>query len=58
MAKNDSIVEMIQIYAYLKDVPDVGRRDFRRYPLTMVTLTTFIDLDLVQKVEIETMLTE
>ena len=31
MAKSDSIVEMIQIHAYLEDVPDVGRRDFRRY---------------------------
>ena len=25
MAKSDSIVEMIQIHAYLEDVPDVGR---------------------------------
>ena len=32
MAKNDSIVEMIQVHAYLEDVPDIGRRDFRRYP--------------------------
>ena len=32
MAKSDSIIEMIQIHAYLEDVPDVGRRDFRRYP--------------------------
>ena len=32
MAKSDSIVEMIQIHAYLKDVPDLGRRDYRRYP--------------------------
>ena len=30
MAKSDSIVEMIQIHAYLEDVPEVGRRDFRR----------------------------
>ena len=27
-------------------------------PLAMVTLTTFIDLDLVEKVEIETVLAE
>ena len=32
MAKSDSIVEMIQVHAYLEDVPDIGRRDFRRYP--------------------------
>ena len=32
MAKSDSIVEMIQIHAYLEDVPDLGRRDYRRYP--------------------------
>ena len=32
MAKSDLIVEMIQIHAYLEDVPDIGRRDFRRYP--------------------------
>ena len=32
MAKNDSIVEIIQIHAYLEDVLDVWRRDFRRYP--------------------------
>ena len=32
MAKSDAIVEMIQIHAYLKDVLEVGRRDFRRYP--------------------------
>ena len=32
MAKSDAIVEMIQIHAYLEDVPEVGRRDFRRYP--------------------------
>ena len=33
MAKSDAMVEMIQIHAYLEDVPEVGRRDFRRYPL-------------------------
>ena len=32
MAKSDAIVEMIQIHAYSEDVPEVGRRDFRRYP--------------------------
>ena len=32
IAKSDSIVEMIQIHAYLKDVPDLGRRDYRQYP--------------------------
>ena len=32
MAKSDSIVEMIQIHAYLEDVPDLGRSDYRRYP--------------------------
>ena len=32
MAKSNSIVEMVQIYAYLKDVVDLGRRDYRRYP--------------------------
>ena len=32
MAKSDSIVQMIQIQAYLEDVPEVGRHDFRRYP--------------------------
>ena len=32
MAKSDSIVEMIQVHVYLEDVPDTGRRDFRRYP--------------------------
>ena len=25
-------MEMIQVHAYLEDVPDIGRRDFRRYP--------------------------
>ena len=32
MAKSDSIVEMTQVYAYLEDVPDLDRRDFRRCP--------------------------
>ena len=32
MANSDSIVEMIQVHAYFEDVPDIGRRDFRRYP--------------------------
>ena len=32
MAKSDAIVETIQIHTYLEDVPEVGRRDFRRYP--------------------------
>ena len=32
MAKNDAIVDMIQIHAYLEDVLEVGRIDFRRYP--------------------------
>ena len=32
MAKSNSIVEMIQIHAYFEDVPDLGRRDYRRYP--------------------------
>ena len=30
MAKSDSIMEMIQVHMYLEDVPDIGRRDFRR----------------------------
>ena len=53
MAKSDAIVEMIQIHAYLEDVPEVGRRDFRRYPLDMVILSTSIDLDLVMRLGIE-----
>ena len=54
MAKSDAIVEMIQIHAYLEDVPEVGRRDFRRYPLDMVIPTTSIGLDLVTRLGIET----
>ena len=32
MAKSDSIMEMIQVHAYLEDIPDIGGRDFGRYP--------------------------
>ena len=52
MAKSDSIVEMIQIHAYLEDVPDVGRRDFRRYPLNMVILIIYTGLEPEVRLEI------
>ena len=32
LARNDSLVETIQINAYLEDIPEWGRHDFRRYP--------------------------
>ena len=32
LARNDALVETIQIHAYLEDIPEWGRHDFRRYP--------------------------
>ena len=31
LARNDALVETIQIHAYLEDIPEWGRHDFRRY---------------------------
>ena len=53
MVKSDSIIEMIQIHAYLEDVPSVGRRDFRRYHPQYVTLIMSIYLGKMVRIEIE-----
>ena len=36
---NDALVELIQTTEYLDDVPTWGQRDYRLYPLAMVTLS-------------------
>ena len=40
LAENDALVELIQTTEYLDDVPTWGQRDYRLYPLDMVTLST------------------
>ena len=36
--ENEDHVESLQIVSYLEDIPGAGRRDYRRYPLSMETL--------------------
>ena len=38
LAENDALVELIQTTEYLEDTPTWGQRDYRLYPLDMVTL--------------------
>ena len=38
LAENDALVELIQTTEYLEDTPMWGQRDYRFYPLGMVTL--------------------
>ena len=40
LAENDALVELIQTTEYLDDVPTWGQRDYRLYPLDMVTPST------------------
>ena len=40
LAENDALVELIQTTEYLDDVPTWGQRDYRLYPLNMVTPST------------------
>ena len=40
LAENDALVELIQTTKYLDDVPMWGQRDYRLYPLDMVTPST------------------
>ena len=40
LAKNDALVELIQTTEYLDNVPTWGQRDYRLYPLDMVTPST------------------
>ena len=40
LADNDALVELIQTTKYLDDVPMWGQRDYRLYPLDMVTPST------------------
>ena len=40
LAENDALVELIQTTEYLDDVPTWGQRDYRLYPLYMVTPST------------------
>ena len=37
LAENDALVELIQMTEYLDEVPTWGHRDYRLYPLIMVT---------------------
>ena len=39
LAESDALVELIQTTEYLDDVPTWGQRDYRLYPLIMVTLS-------------------
>ena len=54
MAKSDAIVEMIQIHAYLEDVPEVGEEISEDMPLDMVIPIISIGPDLVIRLGIET----
>ena len=37
LAENEALVELIQTTKYLEDTPTWGQRDYRLYPLDMVT---------------------
>ena len=43
LAENDALVELIQTTEYLEDTPTWGHRDYRLYPLDMVT--PFIEVE-------------
>ena len=45
LAENDALVELIQTTEYLDDVPMWGQRDYRLYPLDMVTPSTEEELE-------------
>ena len=49
LAKNDALVELIQITEYLDDVPTWGQRDYRLSPLDMVILS--IEEEVEEEVE-------
>ena len=49
LAENDALVELIQMTEYLDDVPTWGHRDYRLYPLVMVTLS--IEEEVEEEVE-------
>ena len=49
LAENDALVELIQMTEYLDDIPTLGHRDYRLYPLVMVIL--FIEEEVEEEVE-------
>ena len=51
LAENDALVELIQTTEYLDDVPTWGQRDYRLYPLDMVTPSTEEEVE--EEVEVE-----
>ena len=51
LAENDTLVELIQMTEYLEDTPMWGQRDYRLYPLNMVTPS--IEEEVEEEVEVE-----
>ena len=51
LAENNALVELNQTTEYLDDVPTWGQRDYRLYPLNMVTPSTEEEVE--EEVEVE-----